>query len=317
MNEQRQASSATMKQRPAWQGALAGAVVAGIFGAVSFLLLRDPRDPRMGDTLFLLLPLVTGATITLVTPRAMAGAALLAGTISIVTCLLSLIAMKQEGFLCALMAFPVILVFLAVGVLIGVLGRMLVRRVRRAVTNSLVLILAPMIVFAGNRLEMSGSRHARTESVTTTIVLPAAPAAVWSNIQSLDRVAGKKPALMYIGLPIPQRCVLQGTAVGSKRICYFDQGFIEESVLEWDAPRRMRLAVDRTHLPGRHWLEFEGAEYDLKPVAGGTELTRTTTIRSNLSPAWYWGSLEKWGVASEHEYLFSDLANRFSSPAPR
>jgi len=315
MNEQRPATGTTEKQRPAWQGALVGAGVAAIFGTLSFLL-RDPRAP-MGDALFLLLPLITGATITVVTSRPIAGAALLAGSISIVMCLLSLIAMEREGILCALMAFPVILGFLALGVLLGLLVRMLVRRVRRAVTSSVALILAPMIVFAGNRLEMSTSRQARTESVTTTIVLPASPKAVWNNIQSLDRVAGNKPLLMYIGLPIPQRCVLQGTAVGSKRTCYFDQGFIEESVLEWDAPRRMRLAIDRTHMPGRHWLEFEGAEYDLKPVAGGTELTRITTIRSNLSPAWYWGAFERWGVASEHEYLFSDLANRFPPRAAR
>jgi hypothetical protein len=122
---------------------------------------------------------------------------------------------------------------------------------------------------------------------------------------------------MHIGLPIPQKCVLEGRSVGSKRICYFDQGSIEESVLEWDPPRRMRLAIDRTNMPGRHWLEFDGAEYDLTGDATGTTITRVTTVRSNLQPAWYWARFEKWGVESEHEYLFSDLTNRFQDSRPR
>ncbi len=143
--------------------------------------------------------------------------------------------------------------------------------------------------------------------------LRATPEQVWANIQSLDSLAGTKPLLMYLGLPIPQRCVLQGTAVGSKRTCYFDQGSIEETILEWNPPRRMRLSIDRTNMPGRHWLDFDGAEYDLQPDADGTVITRVTTIRSNLSPTWYWGRFERWGVQSEHQYLFSDLSARFES----
>jgi len=265
----------------------------------------------------MLLPVVTGATIALVTPHPMAGAAFLSGAISLVICLIGLIAAKAEGILCALLAFPLIFASLAAGIGLGLVIRALIQSLRGVTTNFVILLTAPALLVAGHQLEMNTFRQARSESVTTTVILPASPDQVWANIQSLDRVAGRKPALMYIGLPIPQRCVLQGTAVGSKRTCYFDQGFIEESVLEWDPPRRMRLSIDRTHLPGRHWLEFEGAEYELKPVPGGTELTRSTTIRSNLAPGWYWAPFEKWGVVSEHEYLFSDLTSRFASSAPR
>ncbi len=166
-------------------------------------------------------------------------------------------------------------------------------------------------MFGGQELEMKTFTEARTESVTTSIHLSATPEEVWANIQSLDKLAGRKPMLMYVGLPVPQRCELKGKSVGSKRICYFDQGSIEEIVLEWNPPSRMRLAIDRTNMPGRHWLEFDGAQYDLQADATGTTITRVTTIRSNLWPAWYWSRFEIWGVASEHEYLFSDLAQRF------
>src|SRR6202043_4110754 len=67
-----------------------------------------------------------------------------------------------------------------------------------------------------------------------------------------------------------------------------------------------------SNLPGRHWLGFENAEYTLQPERGGTLLTRTTTITSGLSPSWYWEPLERWGVASEHRYLFQDVERKIN-----
>jgi hypothetical protein len=45
------------------------------------------------------------------------------------------------------------------------------------------------------------------------------PSRVWNNLQSFDNLAGEKPFLMYIGLPIPVRCVLQGSGPGAKGTC--------------------------------------------------------------------------------------------------
>ena len=70
--------------------------------------------------------------------------------------------------------------------------------------------------------------------------------------------------LMYIGLPIPQRCVMNGRGVVAKRTCYFNAGYIEETVTEWSPPYRLGLSIHRTHMPGRRWLGFESAEYNLQ-----------------------------------------------------
>jgi len=72
----------------------------------------------------------------------------------------------------------------------------------------------------------------------------------------------------------------------------------------------MRLQINRTHMPGRHWLGFESAAYQLEPEGNGTRLTRTTVISSHLYPAWYWRPLERWGVESQHKYLLEDVAIR-------
>jgi hypothetical protein len=169
----------------------------------------------------------------------------------------------------------------------------------------------PLLILAGHRVEVSALVHPRREIVISTVRLAAEPTDVWSALRSFDSVTGDKPFLMHVGLPIPVRCAMQGNGLGAKRTCYFDQGYIEETVTEWLPPDAMGLAIDRTNMPGRHWLNFENAKYELRRDDGETMLTRTTTITSNLYPAWYWRPFERWGVASEHEYIFGDLVRRF------
>jgi hypothetical protein len=173
----------------------------------------------------------------------------------------------------------------------------------------------PLLIFAGHRLEVSNPIQARRQMVISTIRIPAEPSQVWAELESFDSVAGRKPFLMHIGLPIPVRCVLEGSGRGAKRTCYFDHGYIQETVVEWSPPNTMLLSIDRTNMPGRHWLGFDNARYDLRQEGRETVLTRSTTIVSYLYPAWYWGPLERWGVQSEHDYIFSDIARRALPPA--
>jgi len=72
----------------------------------------------------------------------------------------------------------------------------------------------------------------------------------------------------------------------------------------------MRLTIDRTNMPGRHWLGFEDARYELRSSGSSTLVTRTTTFTSRLAPVWYWRYFERLGIQAEHEYILVDLAER-------
>ena len=73
----------------------------------------------------------------------------------------------------------------------------------------------------------------------------------------------------------------------------------------------MKLDITESTLPGRHWLKFKNAAYELRPSGDGrTLLVRQTTITSRLHPAWYWRPLEKIGVETEHEYLFEEVKRK-------
>jgi Polyketide cyclase / dehydrase and lipid transport len=292
------------------KGVLAGALAGIAVGIAGFLLSRIPGTHAMGPVVFLLVPLAAGFAITMVSHaiQRVSAAAILAtaGSLGI------LIAMRMETPLCALLALPLLFVGLLVGVGLGYLFlEVAAKRDRnKAAFMSLVWLSMPMLFLAGHRAEIATLTHPRREVVTSAIKLPASPDQVWAELRSFDSLAGRKPLLMYVGLPVPLRCAMEGSGVGAKRTCYFDNGYIQETITEWSPPHAMELSIDRTNLPGRHWLEFETARYDLQQDADGTILTRSTTIISNLYPAWYWRGFERWGVSSEHRYIFSDLAIR-------
>jgi hypothetical protein len=303
-----------------WKDSLMGVLVGGLtgigFGVGGFLLSRIPGTHAMGWVVFLLVPIAAGFAITLVSHdlARVSAAALLATIVSLAI----LIAMRMEGLLCALLAFPLLLLGLMIGIALGLLFHKLTRKSESSnlTFTSIVLLSMPLLILAGHRVELSTLIHPRREVVISTIRFVADPNRVWSDLQSFDSLAGEKPFLMYVGLPTPTSCVMEGSGVRAKRTCYFDHGFIKETVTEWSPPNFMRFSIDRTNMPGRHWLGFEEASYEVRWDGSATVLTRSTIVISNLYPVWYWRPLERWGVSSEHQYIFADIARRLQAASP-
>jgi hypothetical protein len=288
-----------------------GTMSGTAIGLIAFFFLTSRQHPFMGEVLFLLVPVAAGFSVVLVarTPDSAASAAAL---LSVVCSLILLVSLGKEGVLCALLALPIIGIGLGIGAGIGILARKLFvdRSKNRTTTTGMLLLIGPALIVAGERIERPILYHSRTEVVQTTVEVNEKPEQTWGRILSIDNVQANKPILMYLGLPIPQRCVTQGQGIGAKRTCYFDVGYIEETVTGWNPPYSLGLSIDRTHMPGRYWLGFENAEYRLQASGPRTLLTRTTTISSHLQPAWYWRGFERLGVESEHEYILRDLVRR-------
>ena len=288
-------------------GALAGAAI----GLLAFFFLTSGQHRAMGGVLFLMVPVLAGCSIAIVARRP--NSVVVASALLSVFCsLVLLIALGKEGVLCAVLAFPIIVAGLAIGVAMGFLLRKLLITCTANPTTptGLLLLLAPLLVVAGERVERPLLEHPRIETIQTAIEVSDSLEHVWRDILTVDSVHAAKPILMYVGLPIPQRCTMQGRGVGAKRTCYFNVGYMEETVIGWNPPYYLGLSIDRTHMPGRHWLGFERAEYRLKSKGPTTVLTSTTTITSHLAPSWYWGRFERLGVQSEHTYILQDIALR-------
>jgi len=293
-------------------GLVAGIATALAFGLGGFVLVKD-NTGSMGAVLFLLLPFATGFATALVARRRNVAIASL--IIGLLICSTILLITKMEGWVCVLMSAPLIAVGLAIGALIGTLVRILVidKSSRPKVMNLLLLLTLPLFLMGANRLEEPSRRTTRAESFTSVLIVDASPEEVWKQIKTMDRVNAHKGFLMRIGLPVPVSCKVDKEAVGGKRTCYFESGYIEERITEWNPPHSMKLDITSWDVPGRPWLDFKDASYEIHQENGQTVMTRTSTIISRLLPVWYWRRFEKIGVETEHEYLFEAVKNRINA----
>ena len=169
--------------------------------------------------------------------------------------------------------------------------------------------LTGLLVVGSQTIEERWSDTIRRETVKTDVVLRESPDKVWEHLKAFRGMTVEKSLLMKLGLPVPVQCRLDGSdeRVGGKRICYFENGYIEEEITVWEPPRAMHVNIVKSTLPGRHWLTFLDATYEVMAQDVGSRVIRTTRIGSRLRPAWYWRIMERMGVEAEHQFIFNQL----------
>jgi hypothetical protein len=289
-----------------WAGAFAG-IAVGVTLAIAGYLLAVADHASYGSVIFCLLPFLTGFSIAaVVRPKKILAAslitvAILSGSILILTGL--------EGYICVVMAAPLMISGMAIGALAGywLIGQKRERRRFDSKRTLLLLGLMPALMAAAEYIERPHRQTERRETFATTIHVNASPEQTWNGLTHIPEMSGPKPFLLAIGLPIPTHCRLDEQANGADRVCVFDQGEIAQRVTAWQPHSGLRIAVTNSTLPGRRWLQFIDAGYELTPTPSGTTLTRYSTIGSRLYPRWYWRTFEEWGVTSEHEYVLANV----------
>jgi hypothetical protein len=262
-------------------------------------------------------PFVSGFVVAAVVrrPKRTAACCLTGGIITFSILLFT----GREGIICCAMSLPIVAGFLALGAALGyvVRGKVIDRLSAPGKTTGVIVLLSPLFIAAADRVERP-YRAIQEEVFTTETIVDASPERVWDLVAEMERLDGPKPFLLRMGLPTPTRCALDRAAVGGQRVCYFDSGQIAQEVTDWQRPTFMGLRVTESTLPGRKWLNFVDASYELSAVGTQTRIVRHTKVATRLYPRWYWRPLERWGVSSEHEFVFANLhrwVKRIDAPA--
>jgi hypothetical protein len=219
------------------------------------------------------------------------------------------VAMGLEGYICILMTLPIVLPLMFIG---SIAAHFAKKYDQIKSTEKLPVLLLPLFIFLlGAPFEQSlVNNKNEIREVRSEIILPYSNMQVYDAIKTVDTLIAKKPFLMLIDLPVPQKCVLLKEEVGGIRICYFTGGRIIERITRLEKGKVLEMDVIKYELTGRKWLGFKKAIYRFNILGTDScKMTRITTYTSELKPTLYWEPLEKLGIEQEHEYVFSNLVN--------
>ena len=288
------------------KGVLLGTALGVALQLGGYLLVRGARS-EFGTVMFVLVPIVSGFAVAAVVrrPKRIVACCITGGIITFSVMLF----VRWEGIICCAMSSPLVAAGVAIGAFIGyrVRGRFIDKLPGPGQTTLVLLMFCPLFIAAADRVERPFRAVQLHEVFTTETTVAASPERVWELVAEMHKLDGPRPFLLRCGLPTPTRCELDHAGVGGRRVCYFDNGIIAQEVTKWERPTFMGLRITGSTLPGRHWLTFVDASYELSAVGKQTRIVRHTTIGTRLYPRWYWRPLERWGVTSEHEFVFSNL----------
>jgi hypothetical protein len=254
-----------------------------------------------GFGLFIWLPLVLGATSTLILAYKSSVTRLQLRNNAYLTLLIfciGLLAFAWEGIICLIMAAPIGFVFTYLGFLVGFhFSKSKIKGQTPTVIILLALSAPSLMAFEDTVKETDDLR-----SVVTTIEINATPEKVWKNVVSFPQLKEPTEFIFKTGIAYPINATIKGQGVGAVRYCNFSTGSFVEPITVWDEPNLLKFSVDEqpepmkeisfydihpNHLHG-YWVSKQG-QFKLTALPNGhTLLEGTTWYVNKIKPVFYW-----------------------------
>ena len=301
--------------------ALLGSV--GVSALLGFLcnLIAVGAIKVYGTTLFFLAPALMGFTASLLFARWNGSITILQALgVTLLALLLAasiLLVVKWEGLICLAMAAPIALVAGAIG---GAVGVTLARRGHKdpPPATLLLLLIFPVVAWGEARLNLATP----ASIVTTSIILRATPAEVWSHLQNFTIEAEPTFVGFRAGIAYPLATRTVGTGVGAARECLLSTGPMPERITAWNPPHLLAFDVLATphpmvemspfreiHPPHLHdtYVSKRG-EFRLEALVDGTtRLTGTSWYEQRLWPGRYWLTYSDAVVRAVHARVYDQI----------
>jgi hypothetical protein len=288
--------------------------------AFAYLAIDVFRDYAYG--LFIWLPLVIGATSTLIYGYKKLADRRTLRNISYWTLLifcLGLLFFAWEGVICLIMAAPIGLFFTWVGHRIGY--AILKNKMSSTPTVTILLFISVPSLMA---FESSKQKKNELRSVTTSIEINASPEQVWKNVISFPQLKEPTEFIFRTGIAYPINATIKGQSVGAIRHCNFSTGSFVEPITIWDEPRLLKFSVDEqpepmkeisfynihpNHLHG-YWVSKQG-QFKLTQLSNGhTSLEGTTWYVNKIKPNFYWTLWSDYIVHKIHNRVLEHIKSQ-------
>lgn len=221
-----------------------------------------------------------------------------------------------EGFICLIMAAPIMIFFAAAGAIVATLATSTLPWIvnylhslgcgggRGPKANTTALVLFPL--FIALSVEPRLLPHPPTRMVHSSVLIQGDIAEVWEAVVAFPEITSPPGGIFDYGIAYPIRATIEGTGVGAVRRCTFNTGDFVEPITAWEAPHRLAFDVVENPLPMNEWsfwgaidtphlhgfMVSERGQFQLTKQADGTVLLEGTTwYHQNLWPNFYWGAV--------------------------
>ncbi|WP_447765179.1 hypothetical protein [Sphingopyxis panaciterrae] len=225
----------------------------------------------------------------------------------------ALLMLGLEGFLCLLLASPLVLFFATVG---GAIGRAAARRLidPREPFYSVAILPLIFLIDAAMPPEIPIATH-------SSVTVAAPPGAVWASLIA-NRPVTEAPGLVGLaGLAYPVASRILGEGAGARRVGTFSTGIADERITIWKPGRTLAFRVIRQppameemspcrklhtpHLVG--YFDTGETRFDLEALPGGrTRLTARADHVLRIDPGLYWEPIARWAIKRNVTRVLTD-----------
>jgi hypothetical protein len=223
-------------------------------------------------------------------------------------------ALGVEGGICLLMVAPLGLVVALMG---GAAGRVLARMRQSSVHGALLI----GVLFPWGVSSEAGSSAAAIREVRSSVVIDAAPAAVWTGVIAFSPIPTPTSPLFRLGLAYPMRARIEGSGVGATRYCIFSTGAFVEPITVWEPGKRLGFDVVESPPPLRElsfrrikpphlegYLLARRGEFRLVSLPDGrTRLEGSTWYEQRLRPEGYWVIFSDYVISAIHRRVLDHI----------
>lgn len=209
-----------------------------------------------------------------------------------------LIVFAIEGIICIALAAPIGILFTWIGCLSGYHIVKNKAIVNTRITSVFLLLSAPAVLGFETLTKGVTPLH----SVTTAVIINAAPQTIWNNVIAFPKIDNPKEWLFKTGIAYPITAEIDGAGVGAIRYSNFSTGTFTEQITVWNEPRLLKFDVNEQpesmkevslyeihpkHLQG-FFVSRQG-QFKIIPLADGQCLLEGTTWYMNkIKPGSYW-----------------------------
>lgn len=244
---------------PAVAGVFIVPYLIGFCAAIPWRSQRDPNRSVLGFSFLLTLGCCLGAALVL-----------------------------REGAVCLVMAFPILWLGVALGVMTSFTFAEKGGRLQFSIIPALMVALVVDARTPGEKASV----------VVDEIVIQAPPAKVFPYVVQFPEITSPPSHLLNrIGLPAAKQTTSEGPFVGAKRACIFSNGLVfPEQITELEAGKRLTFIV--TEQPNDpelfgHFILHKG-QFDLHDNGDGTTtLAGTSWYTLRVRPIWYFNLWSK------------------------